>query len=167
MRDPVATAIALGSNLGDRSANLGAGLAGIAALPGTRLTACSRVVETGAVGPVVQGPFLNAAALVETRLDPRALLGALQEIERANGRRREHEARFGPRTLDLDLLLYGDLVIDEPGLRVPHPRMSEREFVLGPLAQIGGGLRVPGRAGTVADLLGVLRAAPLRVRSDA
>ena len=102
----------------------------------------------------------NGAALIHTTRPARALLGDLLEIERSRGRDRSGERRWGPRTLDLDLLLYGDLVIDEPGLTVPHPHLHERAFVLVPLERIAGGMTVPGPGGlagrTVRELLAAL-----------
>src|SRR5690606_23467463 len=103
-------------------------------------------------GNPAQPDFVNAAALLETRLEERTLLDGLLGIERQFGREREAAVQWGPRILDLDLLLYGDAVIDEPGLRIPHPHLHERAFALVPLAQVGPGLQVPGR-GTVAALL--------------
>jgi len=150
--------IGLGSNLGDRQEHLDAGVRAIAALPGVRLVAVSPFIETDPVGPAGQGAYLNGAATIETTLGARALLDALLEIERTRGRERASEHRWGPRTLDLDLLLFGDAVIDEPGLRVPHPRMHERAFVLEPLAAIAPELDVPGFGRPVAALLAGLRA---------
>ncbi|MBZ0173609.1 MAG: 2-amino-4-hydroxy-6-hydroxymethyldihydropteridine diphosphokinase [Phycisphaerales bacterium] len=138
---PVIACIALGSNLGDRRATLAAAVKAIAALPGTTLRKTSDIIETDPVGPPGQPNYLNAAASVETTLSPRELLEALLGIERAHGR--ERRERWGARTLDLDLVLYGDEVIDEPGLTVPHPSMRERVFVLAPLAQIEPGLIDP------------------------
>lgn len=132
----IRASIALGSNLGEREAMIALGFAGLAALPHTRLIARSRIIETAPVGPVAQGAFLNAAAVVETSLAPRELLAALLRIETEAGRDRGKEQRWGPRTLDLDLIFYCDVVIDEPGLILPHPRMHERAFVLQPLAEI-------------------------------
>jgi 2-amino-4-hydroxy-6-hydroxymethyldihydropteridine diphosphokinase len=103
---------------------------------GVEVVAASAFRETAAQGPIGQGPYLNAAATLRCRLGARALLAAMLAIEAAHGRDRAREQRWGPRRLDLDLLLYGDRVIDEPGLTVPHPRMHERLFVLGPLAEI-------------------------------
>lgn len=152
--------IALGSNLGDRQAHLDAALDAIAALPGTRILRVSRYVQTDPVGPIPQGRYLNAAAIVETALPPRALLESLLAIEHARGRDRAAAPRWGPRTLDLDLLLYGNAVIDEPGLTVPHPRLHERAFVLEPLAEIAPNFPVPTLNRTIGDLWQVLRAAP-------
>jgi 2-amino-4-hydroxy-6-hydroxymethyldihydropteridine diphosphokinase len=155
---PVIAAIALGSNVGDRSAHIRFALDAMSRLPGTRLAAKGPVLPTPAVGMLgvePGGEYLNSAALIETSLAPRDLLTALHGIERSRGRRREVEGRWGPRTLDLDLLVYGDLVMEEPGFTVPHPRMHERRFVLEPLAAIAPDLMVPGR-GRVADLLAAM-----------
>ncbi|MBX3357240.1 MAG: 2-amino-4-hydroxy-6-hydroxymethyldihydropteridine diphosphokinase [Phycisphaeraceae bacterium] len=154
--------IGLGSNLGDRAAHLDAALAMLARLPGTALYAVSRRIETPPVAPLgieAGGPYLNAAALLHTSLPPRDLLRHLLAIEAARGRDRVNVPRFGPRTLDLDLLLYADAVIDEPGLHLPHPRLADRLFVLEPLAEIAGAMPVPGVGGgrSVADLLQALR----------
>jgi 2-amino-4-hydroxy-6-hydroxymethyldihydropteridine diphosphokinase len=137
--------VGLGSNLGDREALIrwAAELVGA-----TRL---STIRETEPWGLEDQPRFLNAVAEVETELAPRALLDHLLEIERELGRTRTGP-RFGPRLIDLDLLLYGDQVVDEPGLTVPHPRLHERAFVLEPLAELDPALVVPGR-GTVQGLL--------------
>lgn len=128
-------AIALGSNLGDRQANLRAALARLGGLPGTRLLRASDFMENPAVdSPDGAGDFLNAAALLETELPAKALMESLLVIERELGRRRD--VPNAPRTIDLDLLLYGEQIIDEETLKVPHPRMHQREFVLWPLLQI-------------------------------
>ena len=142
--------VSIGTNLGDREAHLALALRRLAALPETTLVAVSPVFETEPVGPPPQGPYLNAAAHLRTRLAPRALLDALLAIERETGRVRS--VRNAARTLDLDLLLYGELTREDPALRLPHPRMHERAFVLVPLAEIDPSLHVPGRA-SLAELL--------------
>jgi 2-amino-4-hydroxy-6-hydroxymethyldihydropteridine diphosphokinase len=127
--------IGLGSNLGDRAANLQAALAALEEHGDIRVLRCSSMHETAPVGgPPGQGPYLNAAAELATDLSAPELLARLLSIEQRLGRVRT--VRGGPRTLDLDLLLYRDQVIDEPGLSVPHPRMWERDFVLRPLAEL-------------------------------
>jgi 2-amino-4-hydroxy-6-hydroxymethyldihydropteridine diphosphokinase len=153
--DAVRAFVALGSNLGDRRAHLDFALSALGDLPLTSLGAVSGIVETEPVGSVPQGRYLNAAAEVRTGLSPRRLLESLLEIERSRGRDRARELQWGPRTLDLDLLLYGDRMIDEPGLTVPHPRLHERLFVLVPLAQVAGGTLVPGHGRSVTELLRV------------
>ena len=151
MTMPVRACIGLGGNVGDVAATLQAAFDALDRLPGTHVLARSHLYRTPAWGNEAQADFVNAAALVETTLAPRALLDGLLAIERAFGR--ERRERWGPRTLDLDLLLYGDEIIDAPGLHVPHPHLHERAFVLRPLADIAPELRVPGQ-GTVTDLLG-------------
>ena len=151
-------AIGLGANLGDAAATLREAIAELARLPRTELLRASRLYRTPAWGVTEQPDFINAVALVETTLSPRDLLDALLAIERSFGRTRLDGERWGPRTLDLDLLLYGDAVIDEPGLRVPHPCLHERAFALLPLAAIAPGARIPGH-GTVAGTLAMLETA--------
>ncbi|MCS7043030.1 MAG: 2-amino-4-hydroxy-6-hydroxymethyldihydropteridine diphosphokinase [Bryobacteraceae bacterium] len=145
--------IGLGSNLGDRRARLRSALASLARLG--RLRAVSPLYETEPVGLREQPPFLNAVACLETELGPRALLDALLAIEAGQGRVRGE--KYGPRTLDLDLLFYGDAVIGEPGLEVPHPRLQERRFVLEPLAAVAPALSHPGLGCTAGELLASLR----------
>jgi 2-amino-4-hydroxy-6-hydroxymethyldihydropteridine diphosphokinase len=135
--------LGLGSNLGDRAAMLRAAITALDAAPGVRVTRISSLYETPPWGPVPQGPYLNACIGVETSLAPRALLELGLAIERDHGR--ERAIRWGPRTLDIDLLLYGADEVDEDGLIVPHPRMSERAFVLVPLAEIAPELQIGGR----------------------
>jgi 2-amino-4-hydroxy-6-hydroxymethyldihydropteridine diphosphokinase len=147
--------IGLGSNLGDRERFLRRALELLRADPGIDVTGVSSVRETDPVGFVDQPRFLNAVASVETDLGARQLLDRLLAAERVLGRRRD-SPRFGPRTIDLDLLLYGDEEIDEPGLTVPHPRLTERRFVVEPLHELDPGLVVPGR-GPVSDLLSALQ----------
>ena len=143
--------VGLGANLGDREAMLRAALEQLAAEPGVEVAAVSAFRDTAPVGLVDQPRFLNAVAAVETELPARELLERLLGVERRLGRTREGP-RFGPRTIDLDLLLYGDAELAEPGLEVPHPRMHERLFVLEPLAELDPNLVVPGR-GSLAELL--------------
>jgi 2-amino-4-hydroxy-6-hydroxymethyldihydropteridine diphosphokinase len=147
--------VGLGANLGDREAMLRSALEQLRTEPGIRVKAVSAFRDTAPIGLVDQPRFLNAAAAVETELGARELLGRLLGIERRLGRTREGP-RFGPRTIDLDLLLYGDERIDEPGLHVPHPRLHERLFALEPLVDLNPGLVVPGR-GALADLVAGLQ----------
>ncbi|HEY9253731.1 MAG TPA: 2-amino-4-hydroxy-6-hydroxymethyldihydropteridine diphosphokinase [Stenotrophomonas sp.] len=140
--------IGLGANLGDAEATVRAALVALAALPETRLLAGSRLYRTPAWGRLDQPAFINAAAALETGLAPEALLEQLLALERSHGRERLDGERWGPRTLDLDVLLYGDAVIDSPRLRVPHPHLHERAFALLPLAEIAPQALIPGH-GTV------------------
>lgn len=145
-------AVAMGSNVGDRRAHLLAAVDAASRLPGTRVVAVSSFRDTSPVGPVAQDDFLNAAMLLETALSPVDLLAALHAIESARGRRRETEVRWGPRTLDLDLLIHGDEVVEGPSLTLPHPRLHERGFVLEPLEEIAPDLMVPGLGRSVRAL---------------
>jgi 2-amino-4-hydroxy-6-hydroxymethyldihydropteridine diphosphokinase len=146
--------IGLGSNRGDRERMLWSALHMLAFSPEVDVVAVSSFRETDPVGYVDQPPFLNAAAALETDLGARELLGLLLDVERELGRTREGP-RFGPRTIDLDLLLYGDEVVDEPGLTVPHPRLHGRTFALEPLAELDPDLSVPGRGRIRALLSGL------------
>ena len=137
--------IALGSNLGDREETIRGAVAALEAEPGIAVAAVSTLIDTEPVGLVDQPRFLNGVAALDTDLSARQLLDVLLDVERRFGRLRDGALPQGPRTLDLDLLLYGDEEIDEPGLRVPHPRMHEREFVLGPLEELAPSLEVPGK----------------------
>jgi len=137
--------IGIGSNLAEPRAQVHAALRALAALPRTRVLRQSRLYRSAPWGLRDQPEFVNAVAQLETALQPRALLEALLGVERAAGRRRDG-TRWGPRVLDLDILLYGDRVLDEHGLRVPHPHLAERAFVLLPLAEIAPELSVPGLA---------------------
>jgi len=128
---PVRTAIGMGSNLGDRQRHIDEAVAGLADL-GT-VVAVSSVYESAPIGGPDQGDYLNAVAVIDTELTPHRVLEVLLEMERDHGRQRRE--RWGPRTLDLDVLLYGDVVVDQPGLAIPHPRMTERRFVLEPLVE--------------------------------
>lgn len=145
-------AIGLGGNVGDAAATVREALQALDGLPSTRLLQASPLYRTPAWGNTAQPDFINAAALLRTGLDARALLDAMLEVERHFGRDRDAGVQWGPRTLDLDLLLFGDAAIDEPGLRVPHPHLHERAFALLPLSRIAPDLQVPGK-GRVADLL--------------
>ena len=143
--------VGLGANLGDRRATIERAVELLGAAEGVEVLAVSSLRETDPVDYEDQPRFLNGAAAVETALSPRELLDVLLGIERRLGRAREGP-RFGPRVVDLDLLVYGDVQTDEPGLTVPHPRLHERRFALEPLAELAPGLVVPGR-GTVDELL--------------
>jgi 2-amino-4-hydroxy-6-hydroxymethyldihydropteridine diphosphokinase len=143
--------MAFGANLGDREGTIRIALARLAEHDHIQVIRVSSLRETDPVGYEDQPRFLNGVALLETILGPRELLEVLLGLERDLGRTR-HGPRFGPRTIDLDLLLYGDEVVDEPGLEIPHPRMTERAFVLEPLAELDPDLVIPGR-GPVRDFL--------------
>ncbi|HET9835534.1 MAG TPA: 2-amino-4-hydroxy-6-hydroxymethyldihydropteridine diphosphokinase [Rhodanobacteraceae bacterium] len=149
--------VALGSNLDDPRAQVLRGFESLSRLPETKLLARSRLYRSAPWGVVEQPEFVNAVAEMETSLAPRALLEALLGIERAAGRDRSG-AHWGPRVLDLDLLLYDDIVLDEPGLSLPHPHLHERIFVLLPLADLVPDFEVPGR-GRVRELLARVDAA--------
>ena len=149
--------VGLGSNLGDRERMIWGAVHMLTFSPEVEVAAVSSLRETAPVGLLDQPAFLNAAAAVDTDLDPHALLELLLTVERELGRTRDGP-RFGPRTIDLDLLLYGDEIVDEPGLTVPHPRLHERVFVLEPLAELDPDLVVPG-LGAVQALLAGLQSA--------
>ncbi|MHB1156293.1 MAG: 2-amino-4-hydroxy-6-hydroxymethyldihydropteridine diphosphokinase [Phycisphaerales bacterium] len=151
--------IALGSNLGDRAAHLLAARDALARLPGSTVTRCSHVYETDPVGPGRQNRYLNAVIELHTAMEPAALLRELLRIETDAGRVRRE--KWGPRTLDLDLLLYDDLVIDTDTLTVPHPHLHERAFVLQPLCDIDPDLTHPALRRSVRQLLDALNAPPL------
>ncbi len=142
--------IALGSNLGDRLDNLQGGLDALFDGPGLEFVAVSPVFETAPVGGPRQADFLNAVLIARTWLPARAVLERCHGVEAALGRRRD--VVWGPRTLDLDLIVYGDEVSDDPALTIPHPRAHERAFVLAPWRAVDPDARIPGR-GRVADLL--------------
>jgi 2-amino-4-hydroxy-6-hydroxymethyldihydropteridine diphosphokinase len=145
--------VGLGANLGPREVTLLRAVDFLAATDGVEVVAVSQLRETEPVGIVDQPVFLNGAVALETDLGPRQLLDRLLEIERELGRVRTE--RWGPRTVDLDLLVYGSEVVDEPGLAVPHPRLHERRFALEPLAELDPELVVPGR-GDVSALVAAL-----------
>jgi 2-amino-4-hydroxy-6-hydroxymethyldihydropteridine diphosphokinase len=135
--------VGLGANLGDRERTLRRAVELLAAEPGIEVAAVSAFRETDPVGYVDQPRFLNGACAVETDLSPRELLERLLAVERALGRERGKGPRWGPRTIDLDLLLYGRETVDEPGLTVPHPRLTERSFALEPLLELDPNLHLP------------------------
>lgn len=147
--------VGIGSNLGERERQIEAALDLLAAEDGIELVAVSSLRETDPVGYVDQPAFLNGAARVETELSAQHLLAHLLAIELQLGRVRGDGPRFGPRTIDLDLLLYGQETIDEPGLTVPHPRLAERRFALEPLAELDPALEVPGHGPVQALLAGL------------
>jgi 2-amino-4-hydroxy-6-hydroxymethyldihydropteridine diphosphokinase len=151
--------VGLGSNLGDREGTLEAAVGRLRNLPETKVLRLSSLRDTDPVGYLDQPRFLNGAVALETGLSARSLLDALLELEEELGRNRAAAPPKGPRTLDLDLLLYGDEVIDEPGLEIPHPRLHERRFVLEPLAELDPSLEVPGK-GSVQTLLSKLDSGP-------
>ena len=128
--------VALGSNVGDRAAHLAYARARLAALPRTRLLKESRVEETAPLGPVPQGAYLNQMVLLETALEPAALLVHLHAIESERGRERRAEVRWGPRTLDLDIVRFGDRVVRDPELVIPHPELPNRPFWRRELAEL-------------------------------
>ncbi|MFZ0789027.1 MAG: 2-amino-4-hydroxy-6-hydroxymethyldihydropteridine diphosphokinase [Chromatiaceae bacterium] len=149
---PVVAYVGLGSNLSDPTAQVRQAINELDGLPESELLARSPLYRTAPVGPADQPDYVNAVVRIKTRLSPRGLLEALQAIERAHGRQREG-TRWGPRTLDLDILLYGEERLAEPGLHIPHPEMGNRAFVLVPLADVAPrGLQVPG-VGSLAWLL--------------
>ena len=151
----------MGANLGEKRLNIEGAAVMIAQLPTTQISGSSKLHTTKAVGgPARQPSYLNAVLQVQTELSPQELMESLLEIEQVMGRDRTQEERFGPRTLDLDLLLYDDLVLTSPdasGLTVPHPRMQERLFVLEPLAEIAPELVHPVSGKTVKELLDELK----------
>ena len=145
--------VGIGANLGPREETLRRAVELLGRADGVEVVGVSELRETDPVGVVDQPPFLNGAVSVETTLSPRVLLDLLLDVERSLGRVRAE--RWGPRVVDLDLLVYGIEVLDEPGLHVPHPRLHERRFALEPLAEMGPELEIPGR-GTVSALLAAL-----------
>jgi 2-amino-4-hydroxy-6-hydroxymethyldihydropteridine diphosphokinase len=147
--------VGLGANLGEREQTLRRAVDLLGAEQGIEVVAVSSFRETEPVGYLDQPAFLNGACAVETELGPRELLDRLLAVERELGRRRATGPRWGPRTIDLDLLLYGDVTVDEPGLTVPHPRLAERPFALEPLLELDPGLHLPDGRG----LRSLLRAA--------
>jgi 2-amino-4-hydroxy-6-hydroxymethyldihydropteridine diphosphokinase len=147
--------VGVGANLGEREQTLRRAVELLDAEAGIEVVAVSSFRETDPVGYLDQPAFLNGACAVETELGPRELLDRLLAVERALGRERGTGPRWGPRTIDLDLLLYGHETVDEPGLTVPHPRLTERPFALEPLVELDPGLTLPDGRG----LRSLLRAA--------
>jgi len=130
--------VALGSNIGDRAAHLAYARSRLGALPGTRLLAASTVEETAPIGPVAQPPFLNQMVLLETTLDPTTLLAHCRAIEAERGRERPPRERWGPRTLDLDIVRYGTKTVRSPDLTIPHPELPHRDFWQREIAELEG-----------------------------
>ena len=147
--------IGLGGNIGDVPATFRSALSSLGSCPGIRVVRVSRHYRTPAWGVTEQPDFINAVAEVASTLDPPALLSSLQSVERQHGRDRAHEQRWGPRTLDLDLLAIADIIFDSPALQVPHPRLADRAFVLVPWVEIAPDLALPG-LGRIADLCDAL-----------
>jgi 2-amino-4-hydroxy-6-hydroxymethyldihydropteridine diphosphokinase len=143
--------IGLGSNLGDPDAQLNRAIQELAMVPQSRLTGCSSVYRSAPMGPQDQPEYRNAVARLDTALEPEALLDEMERIEEAHGRRRTRH--WGPRTLDLDILLYGVELIATERLTIPHPGIAERNFVLYPLAELDSKLEIPG-LGALRSLLG-------------
>jgi 2-amino-4-hydroxy-6-hydroxymethyldihydropteridine diphosphokinase len=130
--------VALGSNVGDRAAHLAHARERLGALPGTRLVAASRIEETAPIGPVAQPPYLNQMVLLETTLQPAALLAHCRRIEAERGRERKGRERWGPRTLDLDIVRYGAQTVRQPDLTIPHPELPNRDFWQREIAELEG-----------------------------
>ena len=156
--------VGLGSNLGDREAQIRLALDALRHIPDTRVVRVSSIYDTEPVGEVHQPSFLNAVAQLDTQLSARQLLWNLQLIERRLGRVRAQ--RWGPRTIDLDLLLFGDLVLDEPDLKIPHPELTRRAFVLVPLVELDPLLVHPESGETLLQILTRLDPRPLVKRSS-
>lgn len=150
---PVDAYIATGSNLGDRHATIRSAIQAIGFLESTAVCSQSSLIETAPVGEIEQGSYINGVVHVQTAMGARELLDGLLGIESDHGRDRSSEQRWGPRRLDLDLIVYGDQVIDEPGLVVPHPRLHERAFVLIPMVEIASDLILPVHNQTPRQLL--------------
>lgn len=154
--------VGLGSNLDEPAAQVEAAMEALQLLPRSSLSRRSSLYRTAPWGGIEQPDFINAVVELETSLSAQALMAELLAIERGLGRRRDVE-RYGPRVIDLDLLLYGDAVIDEPQLRVPHPRLHERAFVLVPLAEIAPDAVIPGRDSVAVALSAVDRTTCIRL----
>ena len=159
----VAAYIGLGSNLDDPAVQVTAAIEELADLPDTRLLTRSSLYRSAPMGPQDQPDYVNAVVQLRTALEPGVLLDELQAIEQAHGRVRSQH--WGPRTLDLDILLYGDAVIDTPHLKVPHPGIAERNFVLYPLAEIDSDLAIPGLGRVRSLLVGCVDTGLMRLAS--
>ncbi|MCL4220555.1 MAG: 2-amino-4-hydroxy-6-hydroxymethyldihydropteridine diphosphokinase [Phycisphaerales bacterium] len=151
--------IALGSNIEPRRAAIDSALAHLGHAPGVCVVAVSTIIDTAPVGPIDQPRFLNAVAELATTLEPPALLALLLKVEQLHGRDRSQSLRWGPRTLDLDLILFGHRVVELPHLVIPHPRFAERLFVLEPLAELAADFVPPGFADPITVLRDRCRAA--------
>ena len=154
--------IGLGSNLDDPAAQLRRAFAELAELPSSRLVARSRLYRSPPLGELAPPDYLNAVAAILTRLEPQRLLDALQAIERAHGRDRTESQRWAARTLDLDLLVYGEMKLKSEQLEIPHPGIAARNFVLLPLLEVAPGLRIPG-LGAVAELAAAINRSALEL----
>jgi 2-amino-4-hydroxy-6-hydroxymethyldihydropteridine diphosphokinase len=164
---PVTAYLALGSNLGDREATIRSAIKALGVTRGIDVVRASSMHETDPVGPSNQDRYINAAVMVQTSLSPSDLLTASLDIEISHGRRRTEQARWTARTLDIDVLLYGDEIIDDAGpprLRVPHPHMAERSFVLDPLVEIASDVIHPILNKSIRSLLDQLRTAEYQPR---
>jgi 2-amino-4-hydroxy-6-hydroxymethyldihydropteridine diphosphokinase len=153
--------IGMGGNVGDVASAMQSAMLAIGDLPETQLIACSSLYSSPAHGGIVQADYLNAVLEIQTAASPQALLEALLAIERDHGRDRATEQRWGPRRLDLDILLFGHRIIDESELQIPHPRLAERVFVLAPLAELDKDLTIPG-LGALMPLLDDIIHQPIR-----
>ncbi len=163
--DPVRAYVAFGANLGEPTAAHGRAIEALGKLPGTRILKASSLYRTEPIGVSGQPDYINAVIEIETTMHPESLLDALLEIERTAGRTRS--SYRAPRNLDLDLLLYGDTVLDTPSLKLPHPRMHRRAFVLVPMAEIAPDAHIPGRGPVHALLPAVADQAVTRIVSSA
>ena len=157
--------VGVGSNLGDPAASVRQAFTALAGLPDTRVELRSSLYRSAPIGPQDQPHYVNAVAALVTQLGAAELLRALLALQNAQGRQRDGE-RWGPRTLDLDLLLFSTQVIDAPGIVVPHPRIAERNFVFLPLAEIAPSVRIPGRASVSRLAADVSRTEPHIERMD-